>query len=62
MFRRLELIDEQGEGTVMVYDSEADAAACRAPQRRYTVTAEPAEGQSFYDALMTVIEAQDPGV
>ncbi len=59
MFRRLELIDETGGGTAMVYDCEADAVACRPPLRRYAVTAEPAPGQSRYDALSAVMVEQD---
>ena len=60
MFRRLELIDEAGSGTVMVYDGVADAISCRPPRRRYAVNAEPVEGQSRYDALVTAMQAQDP--
>ena len=61
MFRRLELIDEDGIGTAMVYETEGDAAACRPPLRRYTVIASPAPGQSQLDALTAVMAAQDPG-
>lgn len=59
MFRRIELIDENGIGTVMVYDTEADAIACMPPLRQYTVTATAAPGQSQYDALLSVMVAQD---
>ncbi|MFA5124130.1 hypothetical protein [Zavarzinia sp.] len=60
MFRRLELIDEEGVGAAMVYETEAAAVACHPPLRRYAVTAEPAPGQSRYDALLAVMAAQDP--
>lgn len=61
MFRRIELIDEAGSGTVMVYGDEAEAISCQPPLRHYTVTAEPAEGQSRYDALVAVMVERDPG-
>lgn len=60
MFRRIELIDENGIGTVMVYEAEADAIACLPSIRQYTVAATPAPGQSQYDALVAVMVAQDP--
>jgi hypothetical protein len=60
MFRRLELIDEEGIGTAMVYETEDDATACHQPLRRYRVQAEPQTGQSRFEALTAAMPAQDP--
>lgn len=60
MFRRLELIDEEGIGTAMVYETEGDAVACRPPLRRYRVEAAPQMGQSRFEALTAAMAAQDP--
>lgn len=60
MYRRLESIDEFGTGLVMVYPSAAAADACQPPLRSYPVTATPSPGQTRFDALATVMAAQDP--